>query len=68
MSRSASNPIGIYQGTALGPLLFSIFSNDKYLHVPDAVKIAQYSDDTQLMVSDPEERTAGPDRYSRSRA
>ena len=51
MSRSPSNPIGIYQGTALGPLLFSIFSNDMYLHVPDAVKIVQYADDTQLMVS-----------------
>ena len=51
LSRPASNPTGIYQGTALGPLLFSIFSNDMYLHVKDRVKIVQYADDTQLMIS-----------------
>ena len=51
VSTPASNPIGIYQGTALGPLLYSIFSNDMYLHLSDAVKIVQYADDTQLMVS-----------------
>lgn len=50
-SKPANIPIGIYQGTALGPLLFSIFSNDLCLHVPDTVKIVQYADDTQLMVS-----------------
>ena len=51
VSKLASNPVGIYQGTALGSLLFSIFSNDMHLHVSEAVKIVQYADDTQLMVS-----------------
>ena len=42
LSKLASNSIGICQGTALGPLVFSVFSNDMHLHVSDAVKIVQH--------------------------
>ena len=49
-SQLASNPVGIYQGTALGPLLFSIFSNDMYMHIDPSVMLIQYADDSQLAV------------------
>ena len=49
---SASMPIttGVYQGTSLGPLLFSVFSNDLVLHSRGA-SIFQYADDTQVLIS-----------------
>ena len=49
---SASMPIttGVYQGTSLGPLLFSVFSNDLALHTQGA-SIFQYADDTQVLIS-----------------
>ena len=49
--RSASLPIstGVYQGTALGPVLFSIFCNDLALHIPEAT-VVQYADDVQILV------------------
>lgn len=50
-SQSRTNPIGVYQGSALGPLLYSIFSNDVSLHVERDVHITQYADDTQIVVS-----------------
>ena len=49
-SQLASNPVGIYQGTALGPLLFSIFSNDMHMHIDPSVTLIQYADDSQLAV------------------
>ena len=49
-SRSLPNGMGVFQGTALGPLLYSIFSNDLALHSKDATVI-QYADDTQILVT-----------------
>ena len=49
-SRPLPNPIGTYQGSALGPLLYSIYANDLSLYVQDAT-IVQYADDTQVLVS-----------------
>ena len=46
-SESLPNTMGVYQGTALGPILFSIFSNDLSMHVTDA-GILQYADDVQI--------------------
>ena len=44
--------IGVFQGSALGPLLFSLFSNDLSLFAEEAF-VVQYADDTQLLVSGP---------------
>ena len=49
-SRSLPNEMGVFQGTALGPLLYSIFSNDLALYSGDATVI-QYADDTQILVT-----------------
>ena len=43
--------MGVFQGSVLGPLLFTIFSNDLSLHAPDA-HVTQYADDTQILISD----------------
>ena len=51
LSGRAPNPIGVYQGTCLGPLLFNIFSNDLSLYIDGDVKIFQYADDSQLLIS-----------------
>ena len=42
--------MGVFQGTALGPLLYSIFSNDLALYIEGATVI-QYVDDTQILVT-----------------
>ena len=44
------NNIGVFQGSALGPLLYCVFANDISLFVEDAV-VVQYADDTQILVS-----------------
>ena len=44
--------MGVFQGSALGPLLFTVFSNDLSLHTGKA-EAFQYADDTQLLVSGP---------------
>ena len=43
--------MGVFQGSSLGPLLFTIFANDLSLHAPDA-HVTQYADDTQILMSD----------------
>ena len=52
--RHTSRPLpcnmGVFQGSALGPLLFSIFANDLSLFAPE-VDVYQYADDTQILVS-----------------
>ena len=50
LSAPLPNPIGTYQGSALGPLLYSIYANDLPLYADDAC-IVQYTDDTQVLVS-----------------
>jgi len=49
-SKSLPNNVGVFQGSSLGPLLYSIFSNDLSLYAEDAA-IVQYADDTQILVS-----------------
>ena len=43
---------GVFQGSALGPLLFSIYVNDLSFHASDAF-VTQYADDTQILFSGP---------------
>ena len=62
VSRPMLNPIGIYQGLTLGPLLFSMYTADMYFCVnfffvnfltDNAARnrcLVQYADDTQLAV------------------
>ena len=58
LSRPLPNTMGVFQGSALGPLLFTIFSNDLALHADDAC-VFQYADDTQLLVSGPKNNVSG---------
>ena len=52
LSRPLANDMGVFQGSALGPLLFTIFSNNLSLYAGDAA-VLQYADDTQVLVSGP---------------
>ena len=44
------NTMGVFQGSALGPLLFTVFANDLSLFTAEA-RVVQYADDTQVIVS-----------------
>ena len=50
MSRPLPCNMGVFQGSALGPLLFTVFANDLSLFAPE-VDVYQYADDTQILVS-----------------
>ena len=50
LSNPLPNPIGVFQGSSLGPLLFQIFANDLPLFAPEA-HVVQYADDTQILLS-----------------
>ena len=50
LSSPLPNPIGIFQGSSLGPILFQIFANDLPLFAPEAC-VVQYADDTQILLS-----------------
>ena len=50
LSRSLPNPIGVFQGSSLGPLLFQIFANEHSQIAPHA-HVVQYADDAQILVS-----------------
>ena len=52
ISAKLPNNIGVFQGSALGPLLYCVFSNDLSLFTEDAV-VVQYADDTQILTSGP---------------
>ena len=51
--RSAVQPntIGVFQEGSLSCTLFSVFSNDMCLYLPENVRVVQSADDTQLLVS-----------------
>ena len=48
-SRPLANSMGVFQGSALGPLLFSIFVNDMSSFSEGCV--VQYADDTQVLIT-----------------
>ena len=50
LSRPLQNGIGVFQGSALGPLLYTVFANDLSHYALDA-HVIQYADDTQVLVS-----------------
>ena len=45
------NSIGVYQGGSLSCILYTVFTNELSLFVPDGVRVVQFADDTQLLVS-----------------
>ena len=52
LSRPLPIDMGVFQGSALGPLLFTVFCNSISLYAGDAT-VFQYADDTQVLVSGP---------------
>ena len=52
LSRPLPNDMGVFQSSALGPLLFTVFSNNLFLYAGEA-EVFQYADDTQVLVSGP---------------
>ena len=56
LSRPLRNRIGVFQGSALGPLLYIVFANDLSYFAPGA-HVIQYADDTQILVSGSKEDT-----------
>ena len=50
LSRPLPNNMGVFQGSTLGPLLFTVLSNKLLLYAGDAA-VFRYADDTQVMAS-----------------
>ena len=44
-------PVGVVQGSILGPLMFILFTSDLAPHLSEGTKIISYADDTQLLHS-----------------
>ena len=58
LSRPLANNMGVFQGSVLGPLLFTILSQTTY---PCTLREHfQYANDTQVLVSKPKHDPAGP--------
>ena len=51
LSQTKPNNIGVYQGGSLSCALYSLYTNDLSLHVPESVSIVQFADDTQLLIT-----------------
>ena len=51
LSGTRTAPIGVFQGGALSCLLYLLYAYDLSLCVGDGVRIIQYADDTQVLVS-----------------
>ena len=51
LSETRTVPIGVFQGGALSCLLYLLYANDLSLCVGDGVRVIQYADDTQVLVS-----------------
>ena len=49
-SKPLDNGMGVFQGSALGPLLFTIFANDMAQFSAGA-DVLQYADDTQVLIT-----------------
>ena len=49
-SRQLENNMGVFQGSALGPILFTVFANDMTLFAEEA-DVMQFADDTQVILS-----------------
>ena len=45
-------PVGVVQGSILGPIMFLLFTNDMHCYVSKECRIISYADDTQLMHSE----------------
>ena len=58
LSRPLANTMGVFQGSVLGPLLFTLFANDISLH-SESASVFQYADDTQVLVSGPKDDLRG---------
>ena len=50
-SQTKPNSIGVYQGGSLSCALYTLYTNDLSLYVPESVTIVQFADDAQLLIT-----------------